>query len=252
MSSIRFNRPRSILSVSGSAFTLIEVLAVVSIIALLVSTLIPSLTRAREQSSGAVCKSNMSQLMKGQLMYVSEWRKLPGTGEVFYFNRANTGLPGNNYIPLKSTWLGLPWPPGEFGGLQPWETLNPWAKSYAPHQGTLFKYMRNKEVYLCPKDQPGRPNSDDPKGGGGNGVFSYTMNGYLGFKSPEKARSFTYVADFKPAEGLDPPIPPLKPRPLAKVLKGQRFVWSESDMMTLFEEHPWNNTNWGYPMDSFI
>ncbi len=47
---------------SHGAFTLIEVLVVVAIIALLVAILLPSLTGAREQAKTVVCASNLRQL----------------------------------------------------------------------------------------------------------------------------------------------------------------------------------------------
>ena len=43
-------------------FTLIELLVVVAIIGILVSILIPSLSKAREKTKSAVCKSNLKQL----------------------------------------------------------------------------------------------------------------------------------------------------------------------------------------------
>jgi len=53
------------------AFTLIEILVVVAIIALLVTILLPSLARAREQSKRAVCASNLHQMGLGCLSYAS-------------------------------------------------------------------------------------------------------------------------------------------------------------------------------------
>lgn len=55
----------------GGGFTLIEVLVVVSIIALIVSILMPSLRRAREQAKEVTCASNESQFGKGFYMYAA-------------------------------------------------------------------------------------------------------------------------------------------------------------------------------------
>ena len=55
-----------------SAFTLIELLVVVSIIALLVSILLPALSKAREQAKQSLCMSNVKQLNLGLYMYAED------------------------------------------------------------------------------------------------------------------------------------------------------------------------------------
>lgn len=52
-------------------FTLIELLVVISIIALLLSILMPSLTKAKEQAMILVCKSNFKQIGAGIHTYIS-------------------------------------------------------------------------------------------------------------------------------------------------------------------------------------
>ena len=55
-----------------SGFTLIELLVVVSIIALLVSILLPSLQRARDQAKAVVCSSQMRGLTQGLGNYTTD------------------------------------------------------------------------------------------------------------------------------------------------------------------------------------
>ncbi|MBW8002762.1 MAG: prepilin-type N-terminal cleavage/methylation domain-containing protein [Planctomycetes bacterium] len=55
------------------AFTLIELLVVISIIALLMSILMPSLSKAREQAQRLVCSSRTKDLMVGMEIYAGRW-----------------------------------------------------------------------------------------------------------------------------------------------------------------------------------
>ena len=76
---IRDGRPvclPSRLGGKGSGFTLIELLVVISIIALLVSILMPSLGRAREQARRTMCSSNMHQCALAFAMYAGDYNGL--------------------------------------------------------------------------------------------------------------------------------------------------------------------------------
>jgi prepilin-type processing-associated H-X9-DG protein len=85
------------------AFTLVEVLVVVGIIAVLVSILAPAVTRAKEQANQTICLSHLHQLGIGFVMY-SEANKgyLPTSGVAFTYSSAAY------HECIGSDWIGWP------------------------------------------------------------------------------------------------------------------------------------------------
>ncbi|QNN23473.1 prepilin-type N-terminal cleavage/methylation domain-containing protein [Planctomycetales bacterium ZRK34] len=57
-----------------NAFTLIELLVVVAIIALLISILLPSLSKARDNAKIVVCSTNQRTLMQAVIMYSLDYK----------------------------------------------------------------------------------------------------------------------------------------------------------------------------------
>ena len=62
---------------TAPAFTLIELLVVVAIIALLVSILLPSLNKAREQAKAAVCGSQLRMFGHAMIYYEEQFESFP-------------------------------------------------------------------------------------------------------------------------------------------------------------------------------
>jgi len=83
-------------ALSRKAFTLVELLVVISIIALLVSILMPALGRAREQARSVVCKAHFSQLGIAQMAYATENERFPQSYHNYMGRPAKSAIIGSN------------------------------------------------------------------------------------------------------------------------------------------------------------
>lgn len=114
------------LNKNNGAFTLLELLVVMSTIALLTGILVPALAAARRHAGQVLCSSNVRQLVL-----------------------ANTGYAGENddfYVPA----AGDMWQNG--GGLHRWHGVrNSLAEPFDPHKGPLAPYLADGRVKECPR-----------------------------------------------------------------------------------------------------
>ncbi len=129
-----------------AGFTLVELLVVISIIALLISILLPSLKAAREQAKQLKCQSNQAGIAKAAATYETEWNDwLPGspgtTGSILIGNYASE--PGNSE--------NIPVPP-----TQVWDYAGPLASvqmnmSLRPNRAERFEQVI-EGIFECPSN----------------------------------------------------------------------------------------------------
>ena len=117
------------------AFTLVELLVVIGIIALLISILLPSLNRARQSAKQVVCLSNLRQIGQASLFYAQaqNGHALPsGSWEQNADSNGNTGI-------------NLVWWPSM---LLRNDYIN------APQDATLSDGNSGATVFMCPSIDP--------------------------------------------------------------------------------------------------
>jgi prepilin-type N-terminal cleavage/methylation domain-containing protein len=138
------------------AFTLVELLVVIGIIAVLISMLLPALRRARDEANRVYCRTQLRQLTMAALMYANEHKGyLPGPHGIVdppsapgdYVN----GVTPTDHEPVSTGWL---WTSGCLKNSRVW--LCP-ADLRLP-QGVTFSYTYN--MRLCVK--PGHDLEDNP------------------------------------------------------------------------------------------
>ncbi|MGB1125211.1 MAG: type II secretion system protein [Phycisphaeraceae bacterium] len=160
---------------SKRGFSLIEVLVVVSIIALLIAILLPALSRSRRGAEDTQCMSNMSQLMKAQLTYAVEHDS--------FFPHYQEWIWGRDRLP---------------DGTQFRQYAVDYTTKEAPLEGLLNTYITDMEAHFCPvaPEMPvnGLKHGYTPLGD--KVVRSYVQNGYV------YPGGYTLESVSKPAELL--------------------------------------------------
>ena len=99
------------------AFTLVELLMVIAVLALLLALLSPTLRRAVLQAQAGVCQSNLHQLSLAQAQYSSQC---------------------GGQLPAMRTWVGG-------GSTHTWQDDGTHLR-----EGTLWPLVAREEVYVCP------------------------------------------------------------------------------------------------------
>lgn len=121
----RVNRQKKLQS---PAFSLVELLVVIAVVAILAALLLPALSRSRETAKEARCTNNLKQIYAGFLLYQSD----------------NDGrFPGGFRWIHQQEWYNANFAGGKDG----WDTNIPPAKLRP-----LFPYLGASDVFGCPAD----------------------------------------------------------------------------------------------------
>jgi len=200
-------------------FTLVELLVVISIIALLLAIMVPALNMVRGRTQTIICGTNLKNYGPALCMYAQE---------------------NSDKAPFSFSWLysmKTIFKPVPRFGIIPQGCR--WHYDVDPPDGSLWPYLKNINVHMCPTFRgiamadkkcyntgegqvlPGMPpdRGHDPKLPF-NPVYSYSMNRWLGLDWP------SYLAD-----------PTLVTEPSLKLTMVKRpaqcFAFSEENMWTI-------------------
>lgn len=246
------------------AFTLIEVLVVIVIIAVLVALSLPVTRQVREMGQETVCRSNLHQMT---LMLKT------------YCNDHDGLFPNPTYLyhPSESFEVSHPGQPSRvpYGAIHPWTCrwhdaeIGPASRLLRDHkefQGSLIPYVGNPKVLLCKTgvraylergcnnqdpNKPRRPQTSGSGGGGGRGrgprvpepnepltivpQYCYTMNGNL-------HRTFLTGTMAGPRGAVDPRsvrITTIRRETQVTRSPAEVFAFGEENSWTINEESRW-------------
>jgi prepilin-type N-terminal cleavage/methylation domain-containing protein/prepilin-type processing-associated H-X9-DG protein len=181
-------------SFRGRAFTLVELLVTIAIVAVLAMLLLPALAQGKRSAQRAQCISNLRQLGIAARLYFDEhdgqtflYRLYPTNGgTLFWFGWLQNGVDGN--------------------------------RDFDATQGPLYPYLQGRGVEICPSLGYGGPNFKYKARGA---AYGYGYNIHISTNTPNVPRNIDTIRDtsgtalFADAAQVNDFLPPASPtRPM--------------------------------------
>ena len=113
---------------ASSAFTLLELLVVMAVVALMIAMLLPAVKRARDTAHAIACQSNLRQIGIGLTTYIDDnLQGVPPVGAPQYptGGRPAPGVPQFEHRPTRATWVDFLGAPGYIAGARIYDRSKP-------------------------------------------------------------------------------------------------------------------------------
>lgn len=133
--------------IHGTAFTLVELLVIITIVTILIAMLLPAVKSAQENARIVICASNLRQLAVGMQAYAQDNQQM-GVG----YTSATT----------PNTWSSfIDWSNVLYGGMESGTGI---AQLFGetPGRRQLNYYVHDWKVYQCPSDTGSLSGGNDP------------------------------------------------------------------------------------------
>ena len=152
ISSVNFIPSRRVLNTRrrgfiARGFTLVELLVVVSIIALLIAILLPSLKKARQQGKGAVCLSRLRTLGQGMYMYAMEYNDQLVPCRLPKLDSENWRMEIKGGLKYRPTFLAIL---GSYVGVPAFDDPQPEKNTIDRYGESGDRQDYSNDIYVCP------------------------------------------------------------------------------------------------------